>query len=742
VDLQEWVDPLNKIDACLSYYMHQYPSLLLIGPVKRTDSKGSKKSPRQPLSKPARTVEDVQSVPDTVHKNVAILLSFLSSLLKNSWNKSIFNSAEELVDLLAAADDDLATAALEALCSLATPPSLHKHQMPEIQQHTTALHLSKSQLHKRLIALAKGWGTRGSGLGLYTCAVADDSESGQGSLLQQAGELHFTFFRVPTAEEKRLDEEVDESYLVTLNLQANDIIEDTAMMVESTKYNDESDDSSKQKRRRVAPAVMGGKRVRSTAELFFRCVDEAGGHENIPDDRLFPLLADIRLAKSFYCQQSRIMAIERRLYALITCLQAHPSQDIMTGYFQAQPELCVELVDLLRPTVSSTVVSSGASPASLAGDCSPRHDTIVALANSPIVPYSVRDLAIQTLTALVARRDGTNGALAGAARHSNVLSELGVGKGQYLGLLPTMIRFSLASLGALVSSEVQSCDTEKNGLFVEKSFEEDDNDDLGMDLGLAFVAATAPPPLPNFQRLRNALLFVESVLDLTSAVVSTPTGSSSLTECGLIPALLNTVSVDPGAFVGKMITLAEISEFEGSQIKSMLRFIAAQAVQILEGAIVTHGNALSAFHNLLGVQTLTNRLVNEIMTIREGKGKLVVDDPARAMDVDPSAQVDVMDIDSTGPEVPRLCASQRVLLFGVVTCLTVVFHQESTSAIVTAPSGSSELRKPELADVVKEILDNVEFYGGHLASLIATLLSDVMNSDPHVVHFVQRRTDW
>ncbi|KAL3920433.1 MAG: hypothetical protein SGILL_003269 [Bacillariaceae sp.] len=270
VDLQEWVDPLNKIDASLSYYLRRYPSLLLIRPIDRTNSKGSKRTPRRAILMPAKSLEEVNNVPDTVHKNLLVILNFLSGLLLNSSNKSMFNSAEELADLLGAADDDIASAALDTLCSLATPPSLHKQQIPEIQQHVTSLHASKSQLHKRLVALARGWGTRGSGLGLFTCAVADDSESGQGSLLQQAGELNFEFFRMPTEEEEKAEEDVDESFVVRINLQASDIIDDSGMMTEVTKYNDESDDSSKQKRRRVAPAVSGGKRVRSTSELFFQ----------------------------------------------------------------------------------------------------------------------------------------------------------------------------------------------------------------------------------------------------------------------------------------------------------------------------------------------------------------------------------------------------------------------------------------------------------------------------------------
>jgi uncharacterized membrane protein len=35
-------------------------------------------------------------------------------------------------------------------------------------------------------------------------------------------------------------------------------------------------------------------------------------------------------------------------------------------------------------------------------------------------------------------------------------------------------------------------------------------------------------------------------------------------------------------------------------------------------------------------------------------------------------------------------------------------------------------------------MDNVDSYGGVLAALVATFLSDVMNSDPQVVHHVHK----
>eukprot|EP00980_Cylindrotheca_fusiformis_P007262 scaffold1525_cov142-Cylindrotheca_fusiformis.AAC.62 len=732
VDLQEWIKPLNKIDTCLSYYLQRYPTLLLIGPVERTKSRGAVKAPDQLISKPAESLSDVDAVPVEVRTNICILVNFLSGLLLNSTNKAIFNSVEELVDLLAAADDTVASAALEALCNLATAPYLHKQQAPEVQQHSTALHSSKTSSHKRLIALARGWGTRGSGLGLYTCSTADDSEFGQGTLPKEAGELNFTFFRSPTAEnaeDKPEDElevdQMDETYLVKICLHAKEILNDNGSTIEPMTTNDKIDEASQQKRRRVAPATLDESNIKSTAELFFLCLEKAEGRSKIPADRLFPLLADIRLTRSFHCRASRVAAVEQRLRALITILNAHPSPEIMSGYFQAQPELCVELIDLLRPTVSSAAVSAATS-GSREEESEFNQDAIAALADSSIVPYGVRRLAVEALTALVSRRDGAGGGLTGVARHSNVLSELGVGKGQYLGLLPTLIRFSLASISTFLSAG-QKCETAE-------SLPEMNSDDLiSLEIGLAFVGATRPPQIPREQQLEKSLEFIESVLTLAGAVVATPSGTSALTDCGLIPTLLNTVATDADMLEESRLSVSR-------RIGALLRFVTAQAVQILEGAIVTHNNALSAFHDLNGVEVLTRRLSKEISLFSTGKvdAKAELDSGAIPMDSEP-AETDaagLMEVDSSSTTRIRLQSSHRVLLFSIVTCLTVVFHQESTSSSATTPSGGAELRKPLVTNALIEIIDNVQSYGGNLVSLIATLLSDVMNSDPHVVRHV------
>ena len=330
----------------------------------------------------------------------------------------------------------------------------------------------------------------------------------------------------------------------------------------------------------------------------------------------------------------------------------------MGAYFVAQPELCGELVDLLRPTVSSGNISSGVvlmeeeneggeeeekkmdggTGLGEEGDDGETkrnlgNNSILALSDSPTVPYTIRTLAIEALTALVARRDATTGALTHLARQTNVLQELGVGKGQYLGLLPTLIRYSLAALNSFLlhdgtKKEVAAKDTIKGSSI--RSGGKKSVKDIGLELGLAFLKATKPPPLPQSQREERALEFVDSVLTLTSAVISVPTGTASLTDCGIIPALVSTIALDGQVARRSLLEDTEkksSSPFctsrtgsEESYSDSLMKFISVQAIQILEGAIVTHNNALSAFHELKGVDILVQRLNVEVEKVKRHTG--------------------------------------------------------------------------------------------------------------------------
>ncbi len=67
---------------------------------------------------------------------------------------------------------------------------------------------------------------------------------------------------------------------------------------------------------------------------------------------------------------------------------------------------------------------------------------------------------------------------------------------------------------------------------------------IGLEVGLKFLRATKPPPLPLKEREERALEFTDSILTLTSAVISVPSGTASLTDCGIIPALVSTIALE------------------------------------------------------------------------------------------------------------------------------------------------------------------------------------------------------
>ena len=107
---------------------------------------------------------------------------------------------------------------------------------------------------------------------------------------------------------------------------------------------------------------------------------------------------------------------------------------------------------------------------------------------------------------------------------------------------------------------------------------------------------------------------------------------------------------------------------EESYSDCLLKFISAQAILILEGAIVTHNSALSAFHQLKGVDILVRRLNSSHLLLR------VVDGEDAA---DVNAMIMGGTLETKKPH-RNLQAARRVLLFSAVNCLTVVFHQHES----------------------------------------------------------------
>ena len=838
------------MDAVLNYLMDMYPSMLLLpretkkkkpAVVNRNDSVNHINDDGKAVGGSTSSKNDDDNVvPEDVTRAILSILHFQSTLLRNATSKHVYNSVRELSDLLTAANDDVAASALSVLAGLAVPPMLHRQQAPEAGQHSTALHRSgggsggdhgdndgegvegtSARVMGRLMNLARGWGAKGTGLGLLSCVSMDDASMNnyddilfaemdrnnnneetvgvaeeekarrknkqeEWSFIKRAGEIMFEYYYQPTPT-ANVNKEVQSSTndnktekngrLISLYVTKEEMF--VASPDPPAPPLSSLSSLTTTKRRKILtsgvatnlprPTPPPSQTIKSTAQLYREClvkIKEQLSPNDLPKDdstlpplpqeRLFALLSSIRLARSFHTSSSRIAAVKHRLRALICVVHAYPDQEGICSYFVAQPELTGELVDLLRPTVSSGHISTtGAKRSKEKNDDDENGSILAALSDSPVVPYSIRSLAVEALTALVARRDmaqATNAAT-NIAKQTNVLIELGVGKGQYLGLLPTLIRYSLAALNSFFLNQECSRDINIEGKenVAKNNIGTGTNSvmDIGIELGLAFLRATKPPPLPLKVREERALEFIDSILTLTSAVISVPSGTASLTDCGIIPALVSTIALDGQMarrlLPGDHVDGANESEEESYSV-SLLKFISAQAIQILEGAIVTHNSALSAFHELKGVDILIQRLGIEVEKVKlcQVAEDLMLRIDGNGNREDTSAVMESSN-DSTTVATPlshrrrSLQAARRVLLFSAVNCLTVVFHQHDANSgtnPASSPNGGALLRKPELLNVLIEIMDNVDSYGGVLAALVATFLSDVMNSDPQVVHFV------
>ena len=482
-----WIHPLNVMDSALSWILKNYSKNMLLLPrfIQTTDNEHTVSDER------VTSMDDVHQCPPEILRHCASILEFSACLLRNSVSKNLYASVPIVSDLLASVDDEICDHAVCLLSALSLPPAMHKQQRPDHQLHTTQLHqassspfaaaslspgnIHRTDVHDRLMATARAWGTRAMGFGLCQAVMTDDSIHGQGTLPVEMGLVHCSYYGDSSENENEKD---DATKLIEISLSLPEMLaegqfdggnvsspESSTASLEGT---GDSEHAASKKRRRV---TQGGgnvnimtnqkKQTKSTAELFFLAVEKVGGIGHIPSDRWFSLLADIRLARAFYSQETRCAAVNRRLLALIAILHSHPSQEAMSGYFQAQPELCVELVDLLRPVVSGANVSAASvvSENDWVTRSGMRQDAISNLVGNSTVLFDVRMLAIEALTALVLRRDGSTGALSGASRSSSVLTELGVGKGQYLGMLPTLIRYSLASLASTAAEAESSIST-------------------------------------------------------------------------------------------------------------------------------------------------------------------------------------------------------------------------------------------------------------------------------------------
>jgi Domain of Unknown Function (DUF913)/Domain of Unknown Function (DUF908) len=711
--LHEWVAVLDRVDAAIESCLKRDPSLLLI---QDSSSSGATAGAAAEIEGPAAC------------KTLLLqCLRFTATLLRNSAVKAVYSSGDRLLALLSARDDEVVSWALRCLACLEMPPTAHRHPRSDFQPPFFST-LDAKTAAKRLMTLSHAWGGRGQGLGLLACVTEENTDA----LPQHPGTVVYSFTRDEPVARSSSSSSGDGSSDATTATVAAAVAAPPAAA--------------------AAAAVVGvvthvrleavHKSPLTIAQLFTQAVAE----HSVPPAKQFALLARLRRAKSFATLATRRAAAVRRLLALITLILCHPTPDALVQFLQTLPELAQELVDLVKSRMEGR---SGDAPG--------------------CVPQLLSVLAVHCLTALVATSNEGGSSQAAAARALNAYTELGIGRGQYTGLLPSLVRHCVTGLNvgasaAAAAAAATSPTAAGRALSSSNEAAAAAAVDSELSVGMAFVQAAAggTPQLPAataaagsvqqsdaaLQAERDQLEWVEAVFNLVHVVIGTASGAAALTDCGLVPALLSVVQVcvdeDTGARQGAQ---QQMRPFQ-------LTYVMTQCVQMLECAIVNHASALNAFrdssadvvlvkafraemtrvHTAAAAAADTTTASGDAMAVcdeDEGTEESKASEPPAAVAATTTAGTDAAVKAAAAPQ-PRPTPSQRALLFCILNTLNSFFHCQGVAHTV----GSAHLRSGQLTSALFELLASGSAFGGPMLSLACILVADIMNNDPTCVAFV------
>ncbi|KAM3568170.1 hypothetical protein VYU27_009702, partial [Nannochloropsis oceanica] len=502
-------------------------------------------------------------------EHTSLLLRFLALLLRNSINAHVFPSGLLVSALLGARDDELAARAMEVLylLGLPTPTSLEtRTDFPLFLP--PSLYGGERHLPRRLVAMAAGWGGKSQGLSLAACLAP----SPPSPLPSSGGDFKM---EVSLSSSSSSEPSTPPSLV---------ILERKAVHVDP----------------------------RDSSVIFLEILGEAvrgGSLSSLPATTLFPLLHRLRLARAFSSPNNRARAICVRLQALCTLVHTlgggnhmppsstgGSSQDTarLAGLLQMQPELIHEMVEVARqPPTGSDRVHLEASL-----------------------------LALNTLAALAGSRIGS--------RHVNVLAQLGVARGQYTGLLPSLFRYAEISLttGLAAPAPFRPLPTGKEEGEGEGGKEGGERD-MDMDVGLAFVRATKEEGGTEGRmeeqeegrreaRREEELLWLDGVMTLLSAVVSVQPGATALVECGLVPALVSIIRATPPPLPTDTAGGGGRGGGRKGRVDDARRnYVVAQAANVLETVVVNSPVGLHAYREVQASSVIIHRLHEEVMRLRK-----------------------------------------------------------------------------------------------------------------------------
>lgn len=411
------------------------------------------------------------------------------------------------------------------------------------------------------------------------------------------------------------------------------------------------------------------------------------GQYNVPEASQFPLLCYIRTALSFSSLPQRIQAIKRQLIAFDVLIHSE-SGTVPNKILLKEPELGTELVDLIRVDLDSA--QTGVQ-----------------------VPREIQILSIIGLIGLTSTRKAS---LSGSFRQSTILQALGAYPGVHHGIIHALARTSISSMGTSHSGPTL--------------------DELDSQLGVAFSEATSEAigilPSPGFCRLSR---WDDCLLTLLNYIASHRAGSSSLTDSGIVGALLSAIRNE--SVLGDPNRTITIS----------------LCVQLLDCLVENYSTAATLLNELNGMESILMRLCAEVSRavaeyppithqISEGKENKQIERKYASPSHKTSSSSSSSSILTTKPrslkeearsifsKIPFLPFPFRVLIKRLLQFFSLCLNLRSNSSqqAIGLPLGG--MTGTAIPTLFNTLLQRRDIFGVPLLAITASLLAELLNGDP------------
>jgi len=569
-------------------------------------------------------------------------------ILSNSIEKGIYESMESLIALLGAYDDTIASLALEALCSLATPPIFHRCHMDWVN-HRTCFH-KQAKYSTPIFAIIES--------AHNSCKRSSDFYSWESITDVMKPDFSFS----------------DDANIVSIDSQFTDDVNITnSNRVTSIFTNTEVF--------HVSESVHDIINITTNSSSLFDILNNTDTRiTSMKKDSRFLLMWRIRMQRWKLVHETKANYFTVYYEAILILLCCYDDAFQLATFFQDKLDVLQDFLSLLR--------------------MGPGSDEY----NENIVPIRIRLLACHCLQASMGSEDSLDAAIFG--RFQALQHSLGLNRGQYMGLLPCLLRSSTAYLLQLSTPSP-----------------------LGMQISSIDL---------NTKSHEDRLLWIESIFLMTMAVLQNAETNQYISENGLLSSLLAILKASPSP-----------------NRSNLMAFLDSAVITTAETTIALGTNTCTAFLRQGGLSVVLDRLEQEINILDLQETTITsIEHSAykptwnwnwntlgRKFEKFDHDNVQHSSLDC---KFEQGCNVIQNLLDIINTIAERGFVQDNTSSShggVQVYNIAQIFKSPQFIRCLRVIYSNPQLLNAQLLRSIDTIISELINADPAtpsmISHFVQ-----